>query len=93
MDWKKVVIGVLALSAAFLGVIVAGNLRPDTAYGQGGVYATYLVVAANVQDNYAQYAVIDTEARKMLFYKVDPTKIILEPVKGQDFARDFAKAP
>jgi hypothetical protein len=94
MDWKIVVIGALALSAILLGSIVASGLRPEnTAYGQGGVYATYLVVGASVQDNYAEYAVLDTESRKMLFYKVDATKLVLEPVKGIDFAKDFAKAP
>ena len=94
MDWKTVVIGVLALSAVLLGGVVASGLRPEApAYGQGGVYATYLAVGANVQEEYAQYAIIDTEARKMLFYKVDLTTLKMTPIKGQDFSRDFAKAP
>jgi hypothetical protein len=94
MDWKKVAIGVLVVSAVLMGGLVANLMKPETsAYGQGGVYATYLAVGANVQDNYMHYVILDTESRKMLFYKVDLAKPALEPVKGADFSRDFAKAP
>ncbi len=94
MDWKTVVIGVLVLSAVLLGGVVASGLRPEgAAYGQGGVYATYLAAAADVQDDYAHYIIIDTEARKMLFYRVDLAALKMTPVKGRDFAVNFAKAP
>jgi hypothetical protein len=90
MDGKTVAIGVLALCAVFLAGLVASGLRTENAaYGQGGVYATFLAVSANVQDNYANFVVLDTEARKMLFYKVDIATSKLEPIAGRDFKVDF----
>ena len=73
MDGKTVVIGVLVVSAVLLGGVVVSGLRQD-AYAQGGVYATYLAVAASVQDQYVHYVVLDTEARRMLFYQVNMGK-------------------
>ena len=97
MDGKTVVIGVLVVSAVLLGGVVVSGLRQD-AYAQGGVYATYLAVTASVQEQYVHYVVLDTEARRMLFYQVsqgkDQSKYIMEPVSGRDLTRDFLhKAP
>ena len=94
MDWKTVVIGVLVVSAVLLGGLVVSGLRPDgAAYGQGGVYATYLAATANVQDNFVNFVVLDTQSRKMLFYRVDITTLQLEPVSGRDLNKDFPRAP
>ena len=94
MDWKTVVIGVLVVSAVLLGGLVVSGLKPDgAAYGQGGVYATYLATTANVQDNYVNFVVLDTQSRKMLFYRVDTTTLQLEPVSGRDLNKDFPRAP
>jgi hypothetical protein len=93
MDGKTVVIGVLVVSAVLLGGVVVSGLRQD-AYAQGGVYATYLAMTANVQDQFVNYVVLDTESRRMLFYRVDQGKWTIEPVTGRDLARDFQhKAP
>jgi len=92
MDGKTVVIGVLVVSAVLLGGVVVSGLRQD-AYAQGGVYATYLAVAASVQDQYVHYVVLDTEARRMLFYQVnmgkDQGKYTMEAISGRDLSRDF----
>lgn len=93
MDGKTVVIGVLVVSAVLLSGIVVSGVRQD-AYAQGGVYATYLAVTANVQEQVVNFVVLDTEARRMLFYKVEQGKWTLEPATGRNLATDFQhKAP
>jgi hypothetical protein len=96
MDGKTVVIGVLVVSAVLLGGVVVSGLRQD-AYAQGGVYATYLAVTANVQDQFVNFVVLDTESRRMIFYRVEQGKwTIPDPVAGagRDLVRDFQhKAP
>jgi hypothetical protein len=79
MDGKTVVIGVLVVSAVLLGGVVVSGLRQD-AYAQGGVYATYLAMTANSQENYANFIILDTDARRMLVYKVDQATGVLSPV-------------
>jgi hypothetical protein len=94
MDWKTVVIGVLVASAVLMGGLVASGLRADgAAYGQRSVYDTYLVTTANVQDNYVHFVVLDTQSRRMLFYRVDTATYQLEPVTGRDLSRDFPRVP
>jgi hypothetical protein len=86
MDWKTVVIAVLVTSAILLGGVVVSGLRPEgAAYGQGGVYATYLAATAAVQDNYVHYVILDSESRRMLFYRVDIAKFTMEPVPASGF--------
>jgi hypothetical protein len=93
MDGKTVAIGVLVVSAVLLSGIVVSGVRQE-AYAQGGVYATYLAVTANVQPDSANFAVLDTEARRLLFYKVEPGRWTLEPGVGRMLATDFQhKAP
>lgn len=79
MDGKTLAIGVLVVSAVLLSGVVVSGVRQE-AYAQGGVYATYLAATASVQPNAVHFAVLDTEARRLLFYKVDPGKGTLEPV-------------
>jgi len=94
MDGKTVAIGVLVATAVLLGGVVASGLRPESAaYAQGSVYDTYVAVAANVQDNYANYVVLDTAARRLLFYRVDVGKMTMDPASGRDLVRDFRHAP
>ncbi|MCX5684449.1 MAG: hypothetical protein NT049_12290 [Planctomycetota bacterium] len=93
MDGKTVVIGVLVVSAVLLSGIVVSGVRQE-AYAQGGSYATYLAVTANVQEQFVNFVVLDTEARRMLFYKIEQGKWQLEPASGADLKKDFAhKAP
>jgi hypothetical protein len=93
MDGKTVVIGVLVVSAVLLSGIVVSGVRQE-AYAQGGVYATYLAVTANVQEQFVNFAVLDTEARRLLFYKVEQGKWQLEPAAGRNLTTDFQhKAP
>ena len=84
MDGKTVVIGVLVVSAVLLGGVVVSGVRQD-AYAQGGVYATYLAVSANYQENSANFIILDTESRRMLVYKVDPATGVLSPVASGAF--------
>jgi hypothetical protein len=94
MDWKTVGIGVLVVTAVLLGGVVMSGLRQDgAAYGQGGVYATYLVGTANVQDSYTNFAVLDTDLRRMLFYRVDTATLKLDRVKGILLDKEFKRAP
>jgi hypothetical protein len=93
MDGKTVVIGVLVVTAVLLGGVVVSGVRQD-AYAQGGVYATYLALTATVQADTVHFAVLDTEARRLLFYKVEPGKWTLEPAGGRMLTTDFQrKAP
>jgi hypothetical protein len=54
-------------------------------------------VTANVQDQFVNFVVLDTESRRMIFYRVEPGKwTIPDPVAGagRDLVRDFQhKAP
>jgi hypothetical protein len=93
MDGKTIVIGVLVVTAVLLGGVVVSGVRQD-AYAQGGVYATYLAVTATVQADTAQFAVLDTEARRLLFYRIESGKGTLEPAGGRFLTTDFQhKAP
>ena len=89
MDWKTGVIGALVLAAVLLGGVVTSGLKEKPAYGQGGVYSTYLAVSADVQERYSNFVILDTETRRLLIYREDIAKLSLEPVAGRDLARDF----
>ena len=92
MDAKTVVIGLLVVSAVLLGGLVASGLREEKAYAQGGVYATYLAATANVQDQYVNFIVLDTDSRRLLFYRVEQGKWTLEPTAGFDLTKEFKHA-
>ena len=92
MDVKSVVIGVLVVSAVLLAGMVATGLREERAYAQGGVYATYLAATANVQDQFVNYVVLDTDSRRLLFYRVEQGKWTLEPVAGFNLTTEFKHA-
>ena len=89
MDWKTVVIGALVVAAVLLGGVVTSGLKEKPAYGQGGVYSTYLAVSADVQERYSNFAILDTETRGLLIYRVDIAKLTLEPVRALDLVREF----
>jgi hypothetical protein len=89
MDWKTVVIGALVVAAVLLGGVVTNGLKEKPAYGQGGVYSTYLAVSADVQERYSNFVVLDTETHRLLIYRVDPTKQTLETVGGHDLVLEF----
>jgi hypothetical protein len=93
MDGKSVAIGLLALLAVFMGGLVASGLRQDVVYAQGGVYATYLATSVLVRDSFVNWAIIDTDSRRMIIYDMDTTKFQLNPVPpGRIFAQDFPAA-
>jgi hypothetical protein len=89
MDWKMVVIGALVVAAVLLGGVVTNGLKEKPAYGQGGVYSTYLAVSADVQERYSNFVILDTETRRLLIYRVDIVKLTLEPVAGRRLDVDF----
>jgi hypothetical protein len=92
MDAKTVAIGVLVVTTVLLGGIVASSLHQErTAYGQGGVYATYLAASVLVRDGLVNFAILDSDARALVFYDIEPTKYELRPLPGQGrkLTRDF----
>jgi hypothetical protein len=91
MDGKTVAIAVLILVAMLLGGIVATELRPEKAYAQGGVYATYLVSSAQVQDNVTNFVVVDTASHRMLFYEVDLATSKLKLPGGKYLHTEFGR--
>jgi len=93
MDGKTVAIGVLVVLAVLLGGLVTGGLRQPAAYAQGGVYATYLATAVGVRENLINFAVLDTESRRLVFYDVELPKFDLRPTDGRMLAQDFKHAP
>lgn len=94
MDGKTVAIGALVALAVLMGGVIAGGLRQDAAYGQGGVYATYLATTVDVRDQFVNFAVLDTESRRLVFYDVELTKFKLVVSDGTDMAQIFQrKAP
>jgi hypothetical protein len=93
MDGKTVAIGVLVVMAVLLaGLVTSGLYQERAAYGQGGVYATYLATSIQVRDGFSNFAILDTEARALAFYDVDVTRFELKPSIGQGrrLNRDFA---
>jgi hypothetical protein len=84
MDGKTVAIGVLVVMALLLAGVVTSSLYQErAAYGQGGVYATYLATSIQVRDGFSNFAILDTETRALAFYDVDPTRFELKPSIGQ----------
>lgn len=95
MDSKTVAIAVLVVTAMLLGGIVASGLRPErAAYGQGGVYATYLAASALIREDYCQFIVADTANRRLIFYEFNVASKTFTPADGVELTRDFnRKAP
>lgn len=94
MDGKTVAIGVLVVAAVLLGGLVASGLRPEgAAYGQGGVYANFLVTPVQVRDDFVAFAVLDTSKRLLVFYDVNTTNHALDMADGKDLAKDFPAKP
>jgi len=94
MDGKTVAIGVLVVAAVLLGGLVASGLRPEgAAYGQGGVFANYLVTPVQVRDDFTAFAVLDTSRRLLIFYDVNTTSHKLEVGDGKDLNKDFPVRP
>ena len=91
MDGKKIAIGVLVVLAILMGGLVAGALRDGAAYAQGGVYATYLAVAAQVREDYVNFVILDTDSRRVVFYDIAPPKYMMEPTGGRMLERDFQR--
>jgi len=91
MDGKKIAIGALVVLAILLGGLVAGGLRDNAAYAQGGVFATYLAVAAEVREDYVNFVVLDTDSRRVVFYDIAPPKHELTPTGGRMLDRDFQR--
>jgi hypothetical protein len=89
MDAKTVAMAVLILTAMFLGGLVASGLRPDPAYAQGGVYATYLAATASVRDDLVQFVVADTANRRLIFYEYNAANKQFIPADGVELVRDF----
>jgi hypothetical protein len=94
MDAKTVAIVVLVVTAMLLGGIAASGLRPEPAYGQGGVYATYLAASASIREDYSQFIVADTANRRLIFYEFNVANKTFAPADGVELVRDFnRKAP
>ena len=92
MDAKTVVIGVLVVTAVLMGGVVANGLRPESAaYGQGGVYSTYLLTTARIRTNLDSFVILDTAGRKMLIYDYDIGTSKLKPSKGANLLQDFQR--
>jgi len=92
MDGKTWAIVGLVMMALLLSGIVASGLRQDrAAYGQGGVYSTYLAATANVRDNNTDFVVLDTATRRMVFYAYGQADKKLKIDGGADLARDFQR--
>jgi len=92
MDAKTVVIGLLVVIAVLLGGLVASGLREERAYARDSVYSTYLAVTANVQEQFVNFIVLDTESRRLLFYRVEQGKWTIEPTAGFDLTKEFKQA-
>jgi len=93
MDGKKVAIGVLVALAVLLGGLVAGGIRDRQACAQGGVYATYLAVAAEVREDFVSFVILDTDTRRAIFYNMAPPNYELTPSTGLMLERDFQRKP
>ncbi len=84
MDGKMWAIAALVILAMLLGGVVAGGLRQEgAAFAQGGVYATYLAVTAEVRDNNVDFVILDTASRGMIFYGYDQATRKLKMGTGQ----------
>ena len=94
MHGKQIAIGVLAALAVLLGGLVAGGLRTErTAYAQGGVFATYMVVSAEVRENFVNFVILDTDTRRVIFYDMAPPNYELGLSGGYMLDSHFKRAP
>lgn len=91
MDGKKIAIGALVVLAILMGGLVAGGLRDGAAYAQGGVYATYLAAAAEVREDYVNFIILDTNARRVVFYDIAPPRYEMEPTGGYELNQHFKR--
>ncbi len=93
MHGKQIAIGVLVVLAVLLGGVVASALRAErAAYAQGGVFARYLAVSAEVQEGFVNFAVLDTQAKRVLFYDMSPPKYELVPTQGHRLDQQFQRS-
>ena len=90
MNWKTVAIAVLITTAILLGGVVVNGLREErAAYAQGGVYSTYLAVSASVLEEQANFAILETESHRVMFYRVDVAKLKIEPITGRNLLTEI----
>ncbi|HUU31842.1 MAG TPA: hypothetical protein VMY69_07065 [Phycisphaerae bacterium] len=92
MDGKTVVIVAMVVLALLLGGLVTTGLYQErSAYAQGGVYSTYLATTAEINDDLSNFVILDTETRRLMFYRVDVAKGELQPTSGRELLRDFQR--
>jgi hypothetical protein len=91
MDGKRIAIGALVALAILLGGLVAGGLRDRAAYGQGGVFASYLAVAPEVREDYVNFVILDTNTQRAVVYDVAPPKHEMTLTQGIALDRDFQR--
>ncbi|MBL7141458.1 MAG: hypothetical protein ISS74_11190 [Planctomycetes bacterium] len=91
MDGKKVAVGVLVVLAILLGGLVANGLRHErAAYGAGSVFATYMAASVEVRENFVNWAVLDTDARRVIWYDMALPDYKLQPSRpGRMLDNDF----
>jgi len=92
MDGKTVVIVAMVVLALLLGGLVTTGLYQErAAYAQGGVYSTYLATTAEVNEDLSNFVILDTETRRLMFYRVDVARGELQPTSGRELLRDFQR--
>ncbi len=90
MDGKKVAVGVLVVLAILLGGLVANGLRHErAAYGAGSVFATYMAASVEVRENFVNWAVLDTDTRRVIWYDMNLPDYKLQPAGGARLDKDF----
>jgi len=94
MDGKKMAVGVLVVLAILLGGLVANGLRHEkAAYGAGSVFATYLAASIEVRQGFVNWAVLDTDTRRVIWYDMNLTDYKLQPSGGRMLDQDFGRKP
>ncbi len=91
MRGKRIAVGVLVVGALLLGGLVAGGLRERAARAQSGVFATYLAASVEVREDFGNFAVLDTDTRRVIFYNMSPPNYELQPAAGRMLDRDFQR--
>jgi len=92
MDGKRLAIGVLVVLAVLLGGLVAKGLRHEPeARAASSVFATYLAASVEVRENFVNWAVLDTDTRRIIWYDMALPKYTLQPTGGRMLDRDFPR--
>jgi len=92
MDGKRIAVGVLVVLAVLLGGLVAKGLRHEPeARGANSVFATYLAASVEVRENFVNWVVLDTDAKRVIFYDMALPKYALTPTGGRMLDRDFPR--